>query len=95
MRIEKVKDGIKFTVKVQPKSSRAEIAGIQGEYLKVKVTAAPTRGEANKECIKVLSSWLGVKASQVEIERGKTSRIKRVKVKGDSEKLIHNFNINI
>jgi len=91
MKVEKIQDGIRFKVKVQPKASRNEVAGIQGEYLKVKVTAAPIRGQANRECVKLLSGWLGVKTSQVDIERGGTSRIKEVKVKGEPENLINKF----
>lgn len=40
MKIERIENGIKFMVKVQPKSSRAGVAGVQQEYVKVKVTAA-------------------------------------------------------
>jgi len=91
MRIERTKDGIRFIVKVQPKVSKSGIAGTQGEYLKVKVTAPPVQGKANKECLKILAEWLGVKTSQVEIEKGGTSRIKKVKIKGDTQELIKRF----
>jgi len=91
VKVEKIQDGIRFKVKVQPKASCSEVVGFQGEHLKVKVTAPPVRGRANKECVKLLSEWLGVKTSQVEIERGGGSRIKKVKVKGDPKNLMDKF----
>jgi len=87
MKVDRVGDGIKFLVKVQPKASKNEVVGIEGEYLKIKVSAPPTRGKANKECIKLISYWLGVKTSQIEIEKGETSRLKRIKVKGNPQSL--------
>jgi len=89
MKVERVGDGITFFVKVQPKASKNEVVGIEGEYLKIKVTAPPFKGKANKECVKLISKWLRVRPSQVEIEKGETSRLKKIKIKGDPQKLMH------
>lgn len=90
-RVERVGDGVRFMIKVQPKSSRREIVGIQGNYLKIKVFSPPTQGKANKECVEVIASWLRTKPSRVIIEQGKSSRIKKIKVQGDPENLINQF----
>lgn len=78
-------------LKVQPKASKNEVAGFQSEYLKVKVVAPPVGGKANRECVKLLAERLGVKISRVRIERGKTSRLKKVKVTGSPTDLIDRF----
>jgi len=90
-KVERVGDGIRFKVKIQPKSSRSEVVGIQSDYLKIKVSSPPTRGKANKEFIEVIASWLKVKPSQVIIEQGENTRVKRIKIQGDPEKLINHF----
>jgi len=79
--------GYKIFLKVQPGASENKIVKEKGGFLKVKVTSPPVKGKANKECLRVLAEWLGVKISQIEIERGKTSRIKKVLIKGDVKKL--------
>lgn len=91
MKVVKGKRSIKFTIKVQPKASMGEVAGIQGDHLKIRVTAPPSRGEANRECVKILARWLGVSTCQVEIESGDRSRIKKIKLTGDPDLLLKNF----
>ena len=77
----KYADG-KYTieVKVQPRSSRAAIVGLEGDVLKVKLTAAPTDGEANKQLIKLLSKQFRKPKSRIIIKRGKTSRLKLIEI---------------
>ena len=40
-------DAVRFSVRLQPRSSRNEIVGTQGNFLKVRVTAPPVEGMAN------------------------------------------------
>jgi hypothetical protein len=80
--IKETKDGVVFDVRVLPRSSRCEIAGIQGEALKIKITAPPVDGKANDECVKFLSDWLGIKKSRITIISGHTSKNKRIAVSG-------------
>ncbi len=91
MKIEKIEDGIKFTVKVQPKASQSKVAGVENKYLKIKVTSPPIKGKANRECVKVLAKWIGVKVSQVRIEKGQFSQTKKIKIEGNAENLIKKF----
>ena len=55
--------------------------------LKVRVRAAPHEGEANAALERVLATALGVPPGRVEIVGGPMSRIKRVKIVGDTAAL--------
>ena len=79
--VNESKNGLTFDIQVTPRASRAEIAGVQDEALKVKVTALPVEGAANEACIKLLAKELGLKKSQLEIFAGGKSRRKTVVVK--------------
>ena len=67
-------------VRVQPKSSRNQVGGFQDGTLRVRVTAAPTEGQANAAVIALLAKTLGVSKSRLEIIRGYRSRDKVVSV---------------
>ena len=67
---------------VQPRASRNEILGYRDKLLRVRVTAAPTEGEANRLCREVLAEALEVPPSRVEIIGGGRARRKRVRVEG-------------
>ncbi len=95
MKIENLPDGIKFQVKVQPKSSKNEVTGKQGSFLKVKLTEAPVKGKANKQLIKILAKCLEVKKGDIEIVRGKISPVKVVKIKGTAQFLINKLKLLI
>lgn len=70
-------------VRVQPRASRAGIAGWRPDgALGVRVTAAPVDGAANAAVGALLAEALGVRASAVEIVRGATGRDKYVRVAG-------------
>ena len=67
-------------VRVQPKSSRNQVGGFQDGTLRVRVTAAPTEGQANAAVIAILAKTLGVSKSRLGIIRGYSSRDKVVSV---------------
>ncbi|MBZ5607925.1 MAG: DUF167 domain-containing protein [Acidobacteriia bacterium] len=68
-------------VKVIPKSSKTELAGIlpDGTW-KIKVTAAPEKGKANRAVCEFIAEKLGVAKSKVRIVSGETSHLKRIHV---------------
>ena len=85
-------DGIVLAVRLTPKGGRDAIDGIAtlsdgNTVLKVRVRAAPFEGEANAALSRVLGKALGVPPGRVAIVGGATSRIKRVKVSGDTAAL--------
>ncbi len=70
--------GVTLKVFVQPRSSKNMIAGLHGDALKIKLTAPPVDGAANKMCIKYLAKCLNVPRSSMKIISGHTSRTKMV-----------------
>ena len=65
---------------MQPRASKNQIDGAQGGVLKIRLTAPPVEGEANRAAIEFLSRSLGLKKSSFSIDTGLKSREKRVKV---------------
>ncbi len=82
LRIEQAGEDVLIWVKAVPGASRNEIAGVVGDRLKVRISAAPEGGKANKAICKLLASSLGVKANQISIERGETNPAKIVRISG-------------
>jgi uncharacterized protein (TIGR00251 family) len=80
--IQETKEGVVFGIRVIPRSSKSEIAGIQDDALKLKITSPPVEGKANEACIRVLSDLLGVRKSRITIVSGHKSRNKRIAVSG-------------
>ena len=71
---------MRIYVKASPRSSKNEVTKIaEGEY-KVKLTAPPVDGEANKMLIKVLAEHFGVPKSAVTIIGGKSAKTKMVEI---------------
>lgn len=79
------KDGIVLNIFVQPKASKNQIAGCHGDAVKVKLTAPPVEGEANRQCLKFLAKALKRPKSALEIVSGHTSRHKRILIHADSD----------
>lgn len=74
--------GIQFKVKVQPRSAKNEIKGLQGDALKIKLTAPPVDGEANLACVSFLSDLLGIPQRRIKIVSGFTNQQKLIRVEG-------------
>lgn len=85
LKIEKANNGITFTVKAVPNSSKTCLQGIQGGSLKVKLSSPPEKGKANKELIKFLAKKLGIKKNQISITAGETNPQKKIQVIGCDE----------
>ncbi|HKY98410.1 MAG TPA: DUF167 domain-containing protein [Gemmatimonadaceae bacterium] len=77
-------NGVRFTVHVQPRASRTEVAGVHGTALKVRLHSPPVDGAANEELVSFLASELGVAKRAVRIVAGQSSRGKTVEVDGIS-----------
>jgi uncharacterized protein len=69
-------------IRLTPRGSRNEILGWEGDTLRVKITAPPVEGAANKACVEFLADRLRVKRAQVSIIAGDKSRDKTLKVNG-------------
>ena len=71
-------EGVTFSVKVVPNSSRNAIAGLLGSALKVNITAVAQKGKANQGLIKLLGEALGRPKSAISIISGTTGPKKEV-----------------
>jgi len=80
--VRQTETGVVFQIRVVPRASRSEIAGIQDGALKLRITAPPVEGKANDACIRLLAEKLGVKRTQVTILSGAGARTKTVAVAG-------------
>jgi len=73
-------DVVRFSVRLQPRASRNEIAGLHGLSLKVRVTAPPIDGLANEALVEFLSKALETSRRNVCIVSGHSSRTKIVEI---------------
>ena len=73
--------GIAFRVFILPKSSKNMVSGLYEDAIKIKLTAPPVDGAANKLCIKFLAKILKMSKSSIEILSGHTGRKKTILLK--------------
>ena len=86
--LQPTSEGLILRVRVQPRSSKAGITGVQGDYLKVCVNAPAAEGAANRACREVLAKAFGIPKGRVEIVSGLKSREKRILLKGVEKEAI-------
>jgi uncharacterized protein (TIGR00251 family) len=67
-------------VRVQPRASKDEIAGVQGSHIKIRITAPPVEGKANSHLIRFLAKSFGVAKSNIQLLNGESSREKRLRI---------------
>jgi uncharacterized protein (TIGR00251 family) len=89
LRLQQTGDRVRFAVRVQPRASRSEIVGLQGDALRIRLTAPPVEGAANAALIALLASALRVPSRRVRIVVGASSRSKIVEVEGVDADAVH------
>lgn len=72
-------------VKAVPGAKRDEIAGPLGQRLKVRISAPPEQGKANKAIEALLAKALGLRKNEVEVAEGTSSPEKAVRIIGLDE----------
>lgn len=86
------KDGIIVNLKISPNSSRNEIVK-NGDEIKIKLTAQPIEGKANKALIEFLSKELKIPKTSIVILKGETSKDKTILFKtAGNDKIFSLFN---
>jgi uncharacterized protein (TIGR00251 family) len=78
MSVRRRPGAVRFDVRVQPRSSRNEFAGLQNGVLRVRLQAAPVDGAANEALVDFIADELGVSRRKVRIVSGFGSRNKVV-----------------
>lgn len=89
--------GLRVALKVTPKAACAAVGGLGADadgraYLKVAVTAAPERGKANAQVIKLLARAWRLAPSTLSITGGASARRKTLHVAGDTPELLKRLN---
>lgn len=73
---------VRLVVRLVPRASRNEVAGFEGETLRVRVTAPPVEGRANRALERLLAKRLDLPRGAVRVVAGQASRNKVVAVDG-------------
>lgn len=68
-------DGIILRIRISPNASKNQIL-IDGDIIKVKVTAQPIENKANKAVIEFLSKLFKIPKTSISIIKGETSKDK-------------------
>jgi hypothetical protein len=68
-------------VRVQPRASRSEFAGLHGDRVRVRLQAPPIDGRANAALVEFLAAAFDVPRARVSIEHGLAGRDKRVRIR--------------
>ena len=77
-----------LAVRVQPRASKDEIAGVMGGALKVRLRAPAVEDRANEALCEYLAELLKTPKAAVRILSGHHSRSKRIEVRGVTEQQI-------
>jgi uncharacterized protein len=85
LELQKLEGGVIFPVRVQPRASKDEIAGLMGGALKVRLRAPALEGRANDALCEYLAELLKTPKAAVRILSGHHSRRKSVEVRGVTE----------
>ena len=84
------KKGAAIAVRLTTRASKNQIVGALNDgTIKVRVTAAPTEGQANDELVKFLSDVLDIAKSRIEIVAGSTGRDKLISVLDMDAETLH------
>ena len=75
-------DGLLLDIKAVPGARQDQIVGPLGRRLKVRVSAPPEDGKANKAICSLIAEAAGVKPSRVEVVSGHASPIKTLRIIG-------------
>jgi len=93
--VREVDGSVVFVVKVVPGSSKTCVCGLLDGIVKIKISAAPEKGKANRRLLEFLAKQLRVRKNAVSIISGQSSPVKRVQVLGISgESLLKRLNLN-
>jgi uncharacterized protein (TIGR00251 family) len=81
-------DGVILPVRVLPRASKTEIAGVMDGALKVRLQAPALEDRANEALCEFLAHLLKTPKSAVRILSGHRSRSKRVEIRGVTQQQV-------
>lgn len=85
-------DGLTLWLRLTPKGGRDGVDGVEilsdgRAVLRARVRAAPEDGRANAALIELIAKTLGAPRGSVSVAAGGTSRLKKLFVAGDGDRL--------
>jgi uncharacterized protein YggU (UPF0235/DUF167 family) len=75
---------VRVSIRVRPGSGRTQVGGRYADALVVRVTERAVDGRATEGALSALAEALGVRAADVRLVTGRTSRTKVVEVPDDA-----------
>ncbi len=72
--------GYILKIQVAPGAAENQIVGPYGDRLKIRIAAAPEKGEANKTLLDYLARRLGLPKNQLRLKSGARDRAKIVEI---------------
>ncbi len=78
----------RISVRVYPNAGRNEVVSLINGVFRVRITAPPVKGKANKELVAFLSRLLGTSKDSISIIKGHANRNKLVVIDGLSQNAI-------
>jgi uncharacterized protein len=79
---------VSFAVRVQPRASKEEVAGVIDGALKIRLRASAVENRANEALVEFLAHLLKTPKSAVRILGGERSRSKRIEIRGVSKQQV-------
>ena len=73
-------DDLVLNIRVQPRAASDGFAETLGDAIKLRITAAPVDGKANKHLIAFIAKTFKVAKANVSIISGVSGRYKRIKI---------------
>jgi uncharacterized protein len=74
-------DDLLLDIRVQPRASSDGFAEELGDRIKLRITASPVDGKANRHLIALLAKTFRVAKKDISIISGETGRNKRIKIR--------------
>ena len=88
--IRKTKEGIIVNLRISPNAKKNEIIK-DGDIIKVKITALPIDGKANKALVEFFAKNFIIPNTSIEILKGETSKEKTILFKTMDEDKVNNL----
>lgn len=88
--IRKTNEGILVNLRISPNAKKNEIIK-DGDIIKVKITALPIDGKANKALVEFFSKNFKIPKTSIEILKGETSKEKTILFKTMDEDKVNNL----
>ena len=82
LEVQEREGAVIFSLRVQPRASKDEIAGEMGGALKVRLRALAFEDRANEALVEFLGQLLKTPRAAVRILSGERSRTKRMEIRG-------------